>query len=78
MKTKLKDELGQFSSTINEIEMRNENLLTTEVNETEYQTLFFFEIQKPLKDLEIKLKNLKSKTFRQFVDNSKAIKAIHR
>lgn len=74
MKLKLKDELGLFYQTINAIEVKNKQLIGTNIKQDEYQALFFSEIQKPLLELETKMKNLKSKTFRQFVDRMKDYK----
>lgn len=71
LKLVLRDELGLFSQTINEIEVRNRELFYLNSNDREYQALFFSEVQKPLRDLETKIKNLKSKTFRKFVDKVK-------
>lgn len=67
MKLKLKDELSLFSHTINSIEQKNKSLFDTTISEPEYQAIFFDEIQKPLRELETKMKNLKSKSFRSFV-----------
>lgn len=74
IKLKLKDELGLFYQTINAIEVKNKQLFDTNVKQDEYQAIFFSEIQKPLLELETKMKNLKSKTFRQFVDKMKDYK----
>lgn len=74
LKLSLKDELGLFYQTINAIEVKNKQLFDPSNSENEYQALFFSEIQKPLLDLETKMKNLKSKTFRQFVDKIKDYK----
>jgi hypothetical protein len=68
LKLKLKDELDLFYQTINAIEVRNKQLLNTDLKNNEYENIFFSEIQKPLIDLETKMKNLKSKTFRKFID----------
>lgn len=68
LKYNLKDELTQFSQTVNLIEVKNKQLFDQDIKENEYQALFFNEIQKPLTDLETKMKNLKSKTFRKFID----------
>lgn len=68
LKLNLKDELGLFYHTINDIEVRNKQLFNADIKENEYKSVFFREIQKPLNDLETKMKNLKSKTFRKFID----------
>jgi hypothetical protein len=68
MKLKLKDELGLFYQTINSIEVKNKQLFDSDIQNNEYQSIFHNEIQKPLSDLEIKMKNLNSKTFRGFID----------
>jgi len=68
LKLKLKDELGLFYQTINSIEVKNKQLFNTDMQNNEYQALFYEEIQKPLSELEIKMKNLNSKTFRNFID----------
>lgn len=68
LKLKLKDELGLFYQTINAIEVRNKQLFNTDLKNNEYESVFFSEIQKPLLDLETKMKNLNSKTFRKFID----------
>lgn len=68
LKYNLKDELIQFSQTVNSIEVKNKQLFDQDIKENEYQALFFNEIQKPLTELETKMKNLKSKTFRKFID----------
>ncbi|MNQ60221.1 hypothetical protein D3C85_744930 [compost metagenome] len=67
LKLKLKDELALFYQTINSIEVKNKQLFDTNIQNNEYQSIFFNEIQKPLKELEIKMKNLDSKTFRNFI-----------
>lgn len=74
LKLKLKDELGLFYQTINAIEVKNKQLFSSSIRDEEYQSMFFSEIQKPLLELETKMKNLKSKTFRQFVDKMKDYK----
>lgn len=74
LKLKLKDELGMFYQTINAIEVKNKQLFGTGIPDNEYEAMFFSEIQKPLTELETKMKNLKSKTFRQFVDKMKDYK----
>jgi hypothetical protein len=71
LRLKLKDELGMFRQVINEIEFRNKNLFSSIVDQSEYQVLFFNEIQKPLRDLEIKMQNLKSRSFRSFIEKMK-------
>ena len=43
-------------------------LFDQDIKESEYEAIFFNEIQKPLTDLQTKMTNLKSKTFRKFVD----------
>ena len=68
LKLKLKDELALFYQTINSIEVKNKQLFDADIKNNEYETIFFTEIQKPLSELEIKMKNLKSKTFRKFID----------
>ncbi|UPT71154.1 MAG: hypothetical protein M0D53_01700 [Flavobacterium sp. JAD_PAG50586_2] len=68
LKLKLKDELGLFYQTINSIETRNKQLFSTDIQNNEYEAIFYDEIQKPLRELEIKMKNLNSKTFRGFID----------
>ncbi|MFA6084686.1 hypothetical protein [Mucilaginibacter sp.] len=74
LKLKLKDELGLFYQTINAIEVKNKQLFDTNINHKEYEAVFYSEIQKPLRELETKMKNLKSKTFRLFVDKMKDYK----
>jgi len=68
LKLKLKDELGLFYQTVNAIEVKNKQLYNTDLKDNEYQSIFFSEIQKPLNDLENKMKNLSSKTFRKFIE----------
>lgn len=68
LKFRLKDELGLFYQTINAIEVKNKQLYSTDLKDNEYQSIFFSEIQKPLIDLENKMKNLNSKTFRKFIE----------
>lgn len=68
LKLRLKDELGLFYQTINSIEVKNKQLYNADLKDNEYQSIFFSEIQKPLLDLENKMKNLKSKTFRTFIE----------
>lgn len=68
LKLKLKDELGLFYQTINAIEFKNKQLYNNNLKDNEYQSIFFSEIQKPLIDLENKMKNLNSKTFRKFIE----------
>jgi hypothetical protein len=74
LKVKLKDELGLFYQTVNEIEVKHKLLFDGNIKQKEYQAIFFSEIQRPLLELETKMKNLKSKTFRQFVDKMKDYK----
>jgi len=74
LKLKLKDELGLFYQTINAVEVKNKQLFDTHITQDEYQAVFFSEVQKPLLELETKMKNLKSKTFRHFVDKIKDYK----
>ena len=64
----MKDELALFYQTINSIEVKNKELFNADIKSNEYQAIFFNEIQKPLSELEIKMKNLNSKTFRKFID----------
>ena len=68
LKIQLKDELGIFAQTINAIEVKNKNLFSHDIPELEYQAVFYEEILKPLNELETKMKNLKSKAFRSFVE----------
>lgn len=68
LKLRLKDELGLFYQTSNDIEVRNKQLFNADLKDNEYESIFFSEIQKPLNDLEIKIKNLNSQTFRKFID----------
>lgn len=68
LKHQLKDELLLFKQTINSIELKNKQLFTQDLKENEYEAIFFNEIQKPLADLQTKMTNLKSKTFRKFVE----------
>ncbi|KOS06169.1 hypothetical protein AM493_09095 [Flavobacterium akiainvivens] len=68
LKLRLKDELGLFYQTINAIEVKNKQLYNADLKDNEYQSVFFSEIQKPLIDLENKMKNLNSKTFRKFIE----------
>ncbi|MDB5284702.1 MAG: hypothetical protein JWO06_3777 [Bacteroidota bacterium] len=71
LKFQLKDELALFAQTINSIEVRNKELLLSEMDTKEYEKIFFDEIQKPLSELEVKIQNLKSSTFRDFIDQLK-------
>lgn len=71
LKLKLKDELALFYQTINSIEVKNKELFNADIKNSEYESIFFSEIQKPLNDLESKMKNLNSKTFRRFIDKMK-------
>lgn len=70
LKFRLKDELEWFSQTINSIEVRYKETFTDggSLNEKEYESIFFNEIKKPLFELEGKMKNLQSKTFRKFLE----------
>lgn len=68
LKFRLKDELALFYQTINSIEVKNKQLFNTNLKNNEYQSIFFSEIQKPLTDLENKMKNLNNKTFRKFIN----------
>lgn len=68
LKLRLKDELGLFYQTINAIEVKNKRLFSSDLSDKEYEAIFFSEIQKPLADLENKMKNLASKTFRKFIE----------
>lgn len=68
LKCKLKDELQYFYQTINSIEIKNKELLNSGIDDKAYQSIFFNDIQKPLTDLEKNMKNLKSRTFRKFIE----------
>lgn len=68
LKFRLKDELGLFYQTINTIEVKNKQLFGSDLKDHEYEAVFFNEIQKPLSDLENKIRNLQSKTFRKFIE----------
>jgi hypothetical protein len=68
LKAKLRDELSIFYQTINALEVKNKQLFATNTKQEDYDAVFYSEIQKPLRELETKMKNLKSKTFRRFVD----------
>ncbi len=68
LKLRLKDELTLFYQTINSIEVKNKRLFSSDLSDKEYESIFFNEIQKPLGDLENKMKNLTSKTFRKFIE----------
>ena len=77
LKHRLKDELVDFSQTINSIELKNKKMFgESDLSDEEYSSIFFNEIQKPLKDLEIKLKNINNKAFRGFVENLKNPKSF--
>lgn len=69
LKIKLKDELENFHETMNLIEVKNKNILNGEITEKEYQAFFYEHIKKPLRELDIKIKNLNSNTFGRFIDN---------
>ena len=71
LKLKLKDELTLFNQTINSIEVKNKELFNADLKENEYQSIFFTEVQKPLSELKIKMKNLNSKSFRNFIEKMK-------
>ncbi len=72
LKLKLKDQLEEFSFTINTIELKCKTLFGSDyITELEYKNIFYNEIKKPINELELKIKNLKSKTFREFVSNLK-------
>lgn len=71
LKLKLKDELSLFYQTINSIEVRNKELFNAEIADNVYQSVFFNEVRKPLAELEIRMKNLNSKTFRNFIEKRK-------
>jgi len=75
LKLQLKNELALFYQTINAIEVKNKQLFDTDIKTNEYQSIFFTEIQKPLNELEVKMKNLQSKTFRKFIDKLKDYKS---
>lgn len=68
LKQKLKDELAQFYQTINSIEVKYKERFNSGILDNEYQSIFFDEIKQPLANLKIRMKNLKSKTFRTFID----------
>lgn len=68
LKHRLKDELSLFYQTINSVEIKHKALLNSDLTDKEYQSIFFREIQKPLSELENKMKNLTSRTFRKFVE----------
>lgn len=68
LKIRLKDELNLFKQTINSIEIKNKELLTSDVLDEEYQNMVFIEIQKPLSELKNKIINLNSRTFRKFIE----------
>jgi hypothetical protein len=71
LRLKLKEELALFYQTINSIETKNKELFNADIKESEYQSIFFSEVQKPLSELENKIKNLDSKTFRNFIEKMK-------
>ncbi|MFT3823413.1 MAG: hypothetical protein QM731_05810 [Chitinophagaceae bacterium] len=71
LKLKLKDQLAFFYQTINSIEVKNKELFTSDIKENDYQAIFFNEIEKPHRELELKMKNLNSKTFRNFIEKIK-------
>lgn len=68
LKHRLKDELGLFYQTINSIEVKHKELFNTALSDKEYESIFFSAVQKPLTELESKMKNLSSKTFRKFIE----------
>ena len=68
LKFRLKDELELFSKTMNSIEVINEELLKNNLSDSTYQGIFYKEIEQPLQDLKNKMKNLKSQTFRKFIE----------
>lgn len=77
LKHKLKNELLEFSYVINSIEIKNKDFFrSSELSDKDYSTIFYNEIQKPLKDLEIKLKNLNSKTYRGLIESLKNPKSF--
>jgi len=67
LKVKLGDELENFKQTINSIEDRNKELFEPGMDTERYSRIFYDEIKKPLSELNLKLKNLKSKTFGDFI-----------
>lgn len=67
LKYKLKDELGLFYQTINDIEIRNKQLFDINLKPSEYDNIFYREIEKPLNELKISMQNLKSRTLRNFI-----------
>jgi hypothetical protein len=68
LKFRLKDELELFSKTMNSIEIMNEELLKNNLSDNTYQGIFYKEIEQPFQDLKNKMKNLKSQTFRKFIE----------
>lgn len=77
LKLRLKDELQEFSQTINSIEIKNKILFgSDDMSDEHYSSIFYNEIQKPLKDLEIKMANLNSKTFRELIASMKNPKSF--
>lgn len=67
LKYKLKDELGFFYQTIDDIEIRNKQHFNINMNPRVYDNIFYKEIEKPLNELKINMQNLKSRTFRNFI-----------
>lgn len=67
LKWKLGDELENFKQTISSIEYRNKELFEPGIDTDVYSRIFYEEIRKPLKELETRLKNIKTGTFREFV-----------
>jgi hypothetical protein len=67
LKLKLGDELENFKQTIVTIEHRNKELFDPSINRDEYTRVFNEEIRKPLAELEMKIKNIRTRTFRDFI-----------
>lgn len=67
LKLKLGDELINFKKTIASIEHRNKELFEPGIDRISYAAIFHDEIEKPLRELEAKLKNIRSKAFREFI-----------
>lgn len=71
LKSKLSDELENFSYNIQLIENQNPELLLGNISQDKYKLLFYENISKPIKEIETKIKSLKSKSFRSFIEKLK-------
>lgn len=75
LKFRLKDELKEFTDTINYIEIQYKGLDMDKFTESEFEALFQKEIGKPYRELQQKIKSLRGKTFSTFIEKAKDVES---